>query len=250
MSYTLTINSNRGELSVSWNDVDNLAYYANFQSGFYLQKTQSFEKELLHEHFQKWNQMFWDQRQQQGMFDYSDGDKILDIGSGISVVDLLLYSYIPNSTFYLLDNQGWDEKFAEPGIPSVSYSEKYPFYHSWDPVSDAIKTSKFDPDRFIFLNSDSKFPEDLDVVTSYLSWCFHYPKEVYWDKVIDSLKIGGKLIVDIRPLHNKDIMGEISESFKSNPITFTFPKVEKYVDDFDGPDPTVTGYRCMWIRKV
>lgn len=249
MNYTLNIQTNKGPIAVKWSNVDQLALYANLQSGFYLQSNQSFSKELLLENFAHWNQMFWDQRQNQGMLNYTDGSKILDIGSGMSVIDLLLCNYIPNSKFFLLDNDELNQDFAKLGPREVCYSEHYPYYNSWDPVKDAITTSKFDSSRFLFLNSIDQIQEEMDVVTSYLSWCFHYPKDVYWDKVFDLLKTDGKLILDVRPLHDKDVIGEISESMKSEPVKFAFPKVPNYVDTFNGPEKDIVGYRCMWIKN-
>lgn len=250
MDYTLSIKTESNQnLNVRWSDVDKLALYANLQSGFYLQSNQSFSKELLVANFEHWNQMFWSQREKQGMLDYSPGSKILDIGAGMSVIDLLLYNYVPDSKFYLLDNENLDEKFAKLGPREVCFDEKYPYYNSWEPVKDAISTSEFDADRFVFVNSIDQIKEEMDVVTSYLSWCFHYPKDVYWPRVFDLLKSKGKLILDVRPLHDRDVIGEITESMKSEPVKFTFPKVPNYVDTFNGPEKDVIGYRCMWIKN-
>ena len=249
MDYTLEINSNKGNLNVTWKDLDTLAKYANAQSGFYLVNSRSLDSSLFLEHFQRWNQMFWNQRQSQGMFDFPDDATIIDIGSGMSVVDLLLYSYIPNSKFYLIDNEGWDENFVNPEIPRVCFSEKYPIYNSWEPVHDAITASNFDKDRFIFQNTSEPFPENVDVIMSYLSWCFHYPKNTYWDRSIHSLKKGGKLILDVRPLKDQDVIGEISEELKSNPVKFAFPILPEFVDNYPVADPNASGYRCMWEKK-
>jgi hypothetical protein len=250
MTYSLNIDTAKnGTLTVKWSDLDALALYANLQSGFYLQSEQSFSKELLLDNFKNWNQMFWSQRENQGMFNYPEGAKILDIGAGMSVVDLLLYNYIPNSEFYLLDVENLDQDFATLGPRTICYSETYPYYNSWAPVKDAIMTSNFDQNRFNFLNAIDQIPQELDVITSYLSWCCHYPKDIYWDKVFTSLKTGGKLILDVRPLHNRDVIEEISDAMKSHPVKFTFPKVPNYVDTFNGPEKDVVGYRCMWSKK-
>ncbi len=249
MEYTLKIITDKGLSVVKWSDVDDLARYANLQSGFYLQSEQSFSRDLLLSNFTYWNQTFWNQRQNQGMLNYPSGSKILDIGAGMSVIDLLLYNYIPNSEFYLLDNEELNSDFAKLGPRKICYSEQYPYYNSWDPVKDAIKTSEFDSKRFFFLNSIDQVKEPVDVITSYLSWCFHYPKDVYWTSVFELLKNKGKLIVDVRPLHDRDIIGEISESMKSEPIKFAFPKVPTYVDNFNGPDKDIVGYRCMWVKN-
>ena len=43
------------------------------------------------------------------------------------------------------------------------------------------------------------FPdEQFDFIVSLISWGFHYPVETYLDKVYDLMKLGGKLIIDIR----------------------------------------------------
>lgn len=244
--YKLTVNSNKGPLSVSWSNVESLAYYAGTQAGYYLQDSKD-HLALHYEHFEKWNQMFWTQREHMGIFDISDQSTILDIGCGAAVVDLLLYSYIPNSKFYLVDNNTWSIT-PDNTPPFVSFSETYPSYHSWDTIVDAISTSNFDSNRFCMLNTLDDFPEDVDVITSYLSWCFHYPKNIYWEKVMNSLKTGGKLILDVRPLHGKDVIGEISEELKCNPIKFKFPKLPSYSDTYPNVEPDVTGYRCLWIK--
>lgn len=249
MDYTLEINSNKGKLNVTWKNIENLAKYANTQSGFYLMDSKCLDSSLFLEHFQKWNQMFWNQRQSQGMFNFPDNATIVDIGSGMSVVDLLLYSYIPNSKFYLIDNEGWDENFVNPTTSKVCFSENYPIYNSWAPVQDAIESSNFDQSRFIFQNTEQPFPENIDVITSYLSWCFHYPKSTYWEQATSSLKKGGKLILDVRPLKDQDVIGEISEELKSEPVKFLFPILPKYVDNYPPIDPNASGYRCMWEKK-
>ena len=67
-TYTLDIDSDRGKLLVSWNDLDTLAKYAGTQAGFYLDTERDLFK-LHDKHFKEWNQMFWSQRQNLKMFD-------------------------------------------------------------------------------------------------------------------------------------------------------------------------------------
>ena len=250
MSYNLSIHSNKGKLNINWSNVDQLARYANLQSGFYLVNNPSLSKELLYDHFSNWNQMFWNQRQNQGMFELPDSAKIIDIGSGVAVVDLLLYSYLPQSNFYLVDQEQEAIDHLGTSLPNTPYTIDYPTYNSWATVKDAIRTSNFNETRFNFLNPTDKLPTDVDAVTSYLSWCFHYPKEVYWDRVMRSLKTGGKLILDVRPLHDRNVIEEISEELKCKPITFGFPILEKFVDTYEPVDKNASGYRCMWTKNI
>lgn len=247
-NFKLEINSNKGPLKIHWSDVNTLAKYASTQSGRYLENNTDF-LDLHEKHFLNWNQTFWDQRQNMGVFDLPDSANILDIGAGASVVDLLLYSYIPNSKFYLLDKEEWTIRFLNNNAPEIYFSNNYPFYNSWQSVKDAISTSNFDIDRFAFLTPESEFPKDLDAVTSYFSYCFHYPKEVYWEKILGSLKKGGKLVLDIRLLKSKDVIGEISEEMKCDPVKFTLPELPKYTDNYELVESGIIGYRCMWTRN-
>lgn len=250
MSFNLLINSDKGYLNVKWSNIDQLSRYANLQAGFYLINNPSLSKELLEEHFTNWNQMFWNQRQGQGMFDLPDTAKIIDIGSGVAVVDLLLYSYLPNSSFYLVDQEQETIEHLGTSLPHTPFTIDYPTYNSWATVVDAIETSKFDKSRFNFLKPTDELPKDVDAVTSYLSWCFHYPKEVYWDKAMSSLKTGGKLILDVRPLHDRNVIEEISEELKCKPVTFAFPILEKFVDTYEPVEKNASGYRCMWTKNI
>jgi len=246
--YTLKINSSRGPLAVSWQDVATLAKFSNLQSGFYLTGTEDYGLDLFYNNFQQWNQTFWSLRETQGMLDFPKDAKIADIGSGVAVIDLLLYSYIPNSKFYLIDDTSEDIEWLGSSLPDTPYTDHYPVYNSWAPVNDAITSSGFDITRFVMYNTDFILTEEVDAITSYFSWCFHYPKDVYWNRVIPALKKYGKLILDIRPLHNKDVIGEISEELKSEPVMWKFPYVGKHIDNFNHVEDT-SGYRCMWIKK-
>lgn len=248
IKYELNINTDKGKINVKWSDVKILSQYATIQSGRYLQN-QADTLELHYKKFENWYQMFWDQRFMMGAFDLPKAATIIDIGSGASIIDLILYSYIPDSKFYLVDKEEWGLKFRNNGVPETCFSKDYPFYHSWSTVTDAIESSKFNADRFVFLDPKSNFPDEVDAVTSYFSWCFHYPKEVYWDRMMSSLKKGGILLLDVRLLKCSDVIGEISESMKSNPIKIEIPKLPEYIDDYEIVDMKTMGYRCLWIKK-
>jgi hypothetical protein len=157
---------------------------------------------------------------------------------------MILASYIPRSKFWLVDKEGFTFR------PGIYYDLNYPKYHSWSPVSDAIEASNLDETRFKMIGENDQFPENVDCVTSWLSWGWHYPKEVYWEKAFNSLKIGGKLIMDIRSLDHRDTMGEITEAMKSNPTIINIDRqIPKHVDAMLPPaGSTVSGYRAMWEK--
>lgn len=245
---TLTVKAKNGLLTLRWSDKDILAWYATQQAGCYHADLSSINWHspdkflpLHNDFFHKWNQDKWNDREKLGVFNLPDGARVLDIGCGVAISDLLLYSYIPNSTFYLLDNEGEWPSHCHPA--SVNYTENHPFYHSWEPVKDAIASSNFDLSRFNFLSPSDQFPKELDLVMSSFSWCYHYSKETYWSNVVDSLKIGGKLFLDIRVLRDRDIIKEISEEMNSEPVMIDLDVGPNYLDD-----ETETAYRCLWTR--
>lgn len=182
------------------------------------------------------------------MFNIPDNSIIVDIGCGATITDLLLYSYVPNSKLYLVDKE--DTWLADLHPATVSYTIDHPSYNSWLPIKDAIKESSFDSTRFNFLSPDSNFPENSDLIMSSFSYCYHYPKEVYWSRIRNSLKIGGKLFLDVRLLKDRDVVGEISEEFKSTPKIIKIPQVPNYLDNMPTLDLETTGYRCLWIRNA
>lgn len=210
-TYTLNINSDSGTLSVKWQDTNTLALYANLQYNVYFQSRNNLQ--TFYEYFPRSNQFLWDQRHSQGVFDLPKGAKILDIGCGLAVVDLLLAQYIPDSVFYLLDIEHYN--FNKENYEY--FSKNYQVYHSWQPIRDAIQTTGLDTERFKFINPTDTWPEELDAITAYYSYCWHFPRETYWSKVLNHLRIGGKLVLDIRHMDN-DTVGIISEAMRSEPI--------------------------------
>jgi SAM-dependent methyltransferase len=242
--YNLNVNTDRGTLTVKWNDANNLALWSNIQAGLYLQQTNSLQ--TFYEYFPRWYQMFWDARAKQGLFDIPNDSVILDVGCGVAVIDLLLAQYLPNSKFYLLDKEGFEF------YPGVYYDANYPEYNSWEPVHDAINATELDPKRFTLMNPESAWPEQVDVITSYLSYCWHYPKDTYWDKVLATLKVGGKLILDVRTLSDRDIVGEITEDMKSEPIAHWFDiKLPAHIDNMPAPKEGMPiGGRFVWTRST
>jgi hypothetical protein len=243
-NYNLTVNSDQGPLTVKWKDADSLARWSNMQAGLYLQQTNTLQ--TFYECFPKWYQMFWDSRFKQGAFDLADDAVILDIGSGVAVVDLLLALYLPKSKFYLLDKEGFEF------YPGVYYDVNYPIYNSWSPVVDAIQTTNLDPNRFNMIGPNDKILEQVDCITSYFSYCWHYPKDTYWDLVMNSLKIGGKLVLDIRMLTDRDVVKEITEDMKSEPTIHWFDKkLPSHIDNMPAPKEGMPiGGRFIWTRNT
>ena len=103
----------------------------------------------------------------------------------------------------------------------------------------------------VFLSPENAWPAQIDVITSYFSYCFHYPKEKYWTNILSSLKIGGKLILDVRMLADRDVVEEITEDMKCQPTIQWFDsKLPAHVDNMPSPKEGMpVGGRFIWTRN-
>ncbi len=242
LKYCLTVDSKSGPISLNWNDSETLAFYAALQSGLFGGASELFSKQVFFEQFPKWAQNQWSYHEQIVGHNIKPNDLILDIGSGIAVVDLLQAKANPTNKFILVDKQ--DQNFQQ----GVYYSDQYPFYNSWAPVEDCVFASGLDANRFSMQDPSMPWPE-VDHIISYFSWCFHYPKNTYWSKVLSSLKTGGTLTLDVRLIDSEDVVGEISEELKFIPYKDAIPNtIPKHIDNYPSPDPKIMGYRCHWKR--
>lgn len=178
-------------------------------------------------------------------------NSVLDVGSGVGLFDIILSKINTNCKFYLLDKS----LISPLGIHRqyFSYENNHGFYNNWSVVNDIIETSNANLQQFDFLSPESVWPENLDLVISMNSWCWHYPKDVYWDKLLASLKIGGYLILDVLNLKDRDMAGEITEELKSVPIavprTLPTDKTHSNIDEFTINGNNIYGYCYCWKRN-
>ena len=100
----------------------------------------------------------------------------------------------------------------------------------------------------------------MDIVTSAWSWCWHYPFEVYADKLLKSLKIGGTLMLTMQnPPDLRDVPKKISELLGSEPIYYERHHISTACnDDLDNTGKPIHRYAdsnneyggfYVWIRK-
>lgn len=233
--YTLTIDN----ITLQWRDVETLAWFSTLQSGMFGVPGRDFSKQIFFEEFKPFYEKMWNLNKFLDIT-YKGNENILDVGSGVSIIDLLLAKKYPELNFTLLDKEEVNMQ------PDIFYSNEYFFYNSWKPVVDCIETTNIEKSRFNFITNTDKWPEDLDMITSYFSWCMHYPKETYWDNLKDSLKKNGKLILDVRNLDDRDVVSEITEEFKCKPKVFAFKNTTpEWIDNY-GND--TLGWRCVWVK--
>jgi SAM-dependent methyltransferase len=115
----------------------------------------------------------------------SKGNRCLDIGSGLGLVNIFLRDTYEEIWLYdkTVNTDQLDKTF-------YGFHEDYCFYNNLDIAK--------------YLNPDFNITETLDfpnnhfdMIQSHMSWCWHYPKEIYYDTILKILKPNGLLIVDV-----------------------------------------------------
>ena len=222
----ININNNNSQLSLSWTNIEELRKWSRMQLGeAYFPKTLTdyefmslFEKRIQN----NWNRIALN-------VDITKLKKIIDIGSGVSTPDLLASKYNPDAEFYLVDKAEYTRR-----MNGIYYQDIHGHYNSWSVVEDCINSSGLDRNKFNFLDPNDEWPQDVDLILSTFSWCWHYPKETYWNKVLSSLKVGGHLLVDVLNLPDRDVVEEISNEFNSLPTVVSRMKMDPHLNPFKG----------------
>jgi len=149
---------------------------------------------------------------------------IINVGSGLAKTDLLMSQLRPDIDFYLVDKtvdlltlnkvlEGKNNYFSK----SLDDENYHGFYNSFDITRDIIQNSPVNPERIHFLDPANKWPDQVDLIISTCSWMWHYHKNVYWDRLLRSLKIGGHLAITITLRNGENTIEEISNDLGSYP---------------------------------
>ena len=115
--------------------------------------------------------------------------KMLDVGSGLGGIDILI-ARKTGAEVYLLDGEA-DEPVMR--VHRETFNDM------------AVAGRFFEANGEKLAGYYTPKSEDLggpyDLVVSFGSWCFHYPPAVYLDRVLKACKPGAVLIVDVRHGH-------------------------------------------------
>jgi hypothetical protein len=259
--------------SLEWNDISNLVKYAVAQNYSLCTlprdeifnnatdiklNSDSFTKEMFFEKLQETVQNYINRYTQ---YIPTNTKKIVSVGCGISNCELILSQMFSESELFLVDKdqltpfEGYPTQESKQSmLTKKDYFSDNQFYHSWDVVSDAISASNLNKNRYNFLSPDDNWPTEVDVAMSLYSWCWNYPFEMYSNRLLNSLKIDGTLILEVQNLpDNFDQLKTISAAMGSEPIIHELYKQSPYLGysnlHRNVDENNVWGGLYIWKRK-
>jgi len=227
---------------IYWQDYEKLSLIAKLQTGpQHWREINTVELSLKKiENLAWWN---WERTSK--YLNVQELKKVIDVGSGIATFDLTLHHLNKDIEFFLVDKTTVDIPKQPP-----YYSQEYFSYNLWEVFNESLNSPDVDKNKFNLLSPDDEWPSDVDLVISMFSWCWHYPKEYYWDKLLKSLKVGGVLILDVLNIKDRNIVEEISDELGSSPqYDLKYPPIDHpYINQFNLIDGSHGGY-YSWIRN-
>lgn len=123
---------------------------------------------------------------------------ILDIGAGVSGIGVFLSQHYQHTcTLHLLDKSSIARTIYYGFEPETA------FYNSLTVARELLARNQVPMDNVITyeVGDEAHNPfsdQTYDLITSFISWGYHYPLSTYLSEVTQALKPGGVLIVDLR----------------------------------------------------
>jgi SAM-dependent methyltransferase len=161
---------------------------------------------------------------------------ILDIGCGIGGNSAMLANAVGAKTVHLIEGDANPEVIAALKEHGLGYSSDK--LKPWNDVEIAAELVRANVARDVVvvphkaadvLAGTHDMPDSFDLITSFRSWCHHYPARVYLDIVRDRMMPGySRLVVDIRTNTNNlgvleaagfDVMSWVSQNSASEKKT-------------------------------
>ena len=156
-----------------------------------------------------------------------DVNYILDIGSGLGIIDIYLNNHFNNiPKFTLIDKTRLEKKV------SYGFDSQGQFYNNFDLTLDFLKDNGIDRERINLIDVDSKEAVDknFDIVISLLSMGYHYPINQYLDILTKHTHKNTIFIFDIADEYNNfDLISKMFESvrviYKSQEIRHNYTRI-------------------------
>lgn len=248
-SFDFSVTSKNGELRLLWPMSGDMLRLGMQQAG--MKREGSDHAEKFKAAFVQRNKFCWLRYENVGLFDnLPKQPKILDVGCGVGALDMLIAKRLPDSKIWMLDK---DEETIYDRNSGIFWGDEYRFfYNRWSLVDDVIKLNGLDKSRFTFLGPNDEWPEDLSIINSSISWCYHYPLSFYKDKLVASLRVGGKLRLDVRNIEGDQMLAEIEELMGcKTQILIEYSASLREPEDNTSTEVINGSYArsCIWTRR-
>ena len=130
-------------------------------------------------------------------------DRVLDIGCGIGLLDLLIYRSAEGKKpkLFLFDKSVDPAVFATAGIAPTGFNEHYVFTASLEQSAKFLRLNGVADDDIMLCEVGAWNIRDgglFDLIFSRKSWGFHYSLAEYLTEVAESLSKHGVVITDVR----------------------------------------------------
>lgn len=123
---------------------------------------------------------------------------VLDIGCGVAGIDVFINRHYSEQApdFYLLDKSRVEKSVF------YMFHEQAAFYNSLDVARETLHANGISPECIHLLEANDRNEISMDVpvdlVLSLISWGFHYPVDIYVERVHELLSENGVVILDVR----------------------------------------------------
>lgn len=129
---------------------------------------------------------------------------ILDVGSGLGGIDILLHRSFGGPRIVLMDGDTGKSVSRRHDVPFCSAEVALDFQRD-NGVHDAT-----------FMRCDAPVARPFDLITSYRAWCFHIAPRVYLEYVLRCCHADTRVILDVR--RRSDWEDELLEIFDGHTI--------------------------------
>ena len=138
----------------------------------------------------------------------SNISNVLDIGSGLGIINIFLNNYYKDIDFTLID-----KNFIEKKV-SYGFDEKGQFYNDFEVTLDFLKTNGLSEEKLNLINVDdiNKINKNFDFVISLLSLGYHYPLNQYIEFLKKNTHKKSTFIFDVADEYND--FNKISKMFE------------------------------------
>lgn len=231
----------RGKITLSFQKFSNFVWIVGNQIGIlkgYIDDTEDYCLQVSRDLTKRWQAI-----EKLKVFDKLNSDSIVvDIGSGAGLLDLILYKYLNGGKFILVDK-------SEVGRNHVNghWNINHGFYNDWAVFEDLSTNSDIDIANFELISPEINWPNKIDLIMSTHSYLWHYPKEVYWDRIKPYALQNTSLCFDILNRKNNNVINEISNEINKTPICYDkpFPAFHWFENELYNVNNSF-GKLCFW----